>query len=124
MALLATGLKKDADASDLEAKAKQVYESFNRVFCDPARGVYIDGEGSTHASLHANMFPLAFGLVPEKRKAKVADFVQSRGMACSVYGAQYLLEALFGVGRDDYAVQLMTARTERSWWHMIELGST
>jgi alpha-L-rhamnosidase len=124
MGLLARALKKDGDASSFEAKAKQVYESFNRTFFDPTRGVYIDGEGSTHASLHANMFALAFGLTPDERVAKVADFVQSRGMACSVYGAQYLLEALFKAGRDDYAVQLMTAKTKRSWWHMIELGST
>ncbi|MEO8617557.1 MAG: alpha-L-rhamnosidase C-terminal domain-containing protein [Luteolibacter sp.] len=124
MALIAAVLKKDSDARDLEAKAKQVYESFNRVFFDPARGVYLDGEGSTHASLHANMFALAFGLAPDGRKAKVADFVQSRGMACSVYGAQYLMEALFAAGKGDYAVQLMVAKTKRSWWHMIELGST
>ena len=52
-----------------------------------ARGIYTDDEGSMHCSLHANMFPLAFGLVPADRQAKVADFVQSRGMACSVYRA-------------------------------------
>ena len=124
MALLARGLKKEAEALDLEARAKKVHESFQRVFFDPARGIYVDGEGSAHASLQANMFALAFGLTPDDRKAKVADFVQSRGMACSVYGAQYLLEALFEAGRDEYAVQLMTARTKRSWWHMIELAST
>lgn len=124
MATLAAALGKDADARDFEAKARQVAASFERVFFDPARGIYTDGEGSAHASLHANMFALAFGLVSAEHRASVADFVQSRGMACSVYGAQYLLEALFGAGRDDYAVGLMTARTTRSWWHMIELGST
>lgn len=124
MTLLARALKKEADASELESRAKGVYDSFNRVFFDPARGVYIDGEGSTHASLHANMFALAFGLTSQGQREKVADFVQSRGMACSVYGAQYLLEALFEAGRDKYAIQLMTAKTKRSWWHMIELGST
>lgn len=39
------------------------------------------------------MMPLAFGLVPQARKKKVTDFVVSRGMACSVYAAQYLLVA-------------------------------
>jgi hypothetical protein len=62
--------------------------------------------------------------VPAGRQAKVADFVQSRGMACSVYGAQYLLETMFNAGKDDYALQLMTAKGDRSWPHMIELGST
>ncbi len=123
-AVLARGLNKEAEARDLEAEAAQVYASFNRVFFDAARGLYLDGEGSTHASLHANLFPLAFGLVPAEHVSSVADFVQSRGMACSVYGAQYLLEALFASGRGNAAIQLMTARTKRSWWHMIELGST
>jgi hypothetical protein len=124
MGMLAEATQHDADARELNAKADQVGQSFNRVFFDPARGIYTDGEGSTHCSLHANMFPLAFGLVPEDRQAKVAEFVQSRGLACSVYGAQYLLEALFGAGRGDAAVKLMAARTERSWWHMIDVGST
>jgi hypothetical protein len=123
MATLAKALKKD-DAGELSKKADQVYAAFNARFFDPARGIYIDGEGSTHASLHANMFALAFGLVPSDRQAKVADFIQSRGMACSVYGAQYLLEALFEAGRDDYAIGLMASKDERGWHHMIDLGST
>lgn len=124
MAQLARAVRKDGDARDLAAKAKQVYEAFNAKFFDAGRGIYIDGGGSSHASLHANMFPLAFGLVPAERQAKVAEFVQSRGMACSVYGAQYLLEALYLSGKDNYAMELMTSKGDRGWWHMIELGST
>lgn len=124
MAVLASALNKQDDAHEFERKAQQVREAFNKVFFDPARGLYLDGEGSDHASLHSNLFPLAFGLVPADRVSKIADFLESRGMACSVYGAQYLLEALFAAGRDKYAVGLMAARTDRSWWHMIESGST
>ncbi len=124
VARLAKALKKDDEARDLEAKARQVYTAFNATFFDRKRGIYTDGEGSNHASLHANMFPLAFGLVPADRQAKVADFVQSRGMACSVYGAQFLLEALYQSGKADHALGLLTAHTERSWWHMLEQGST
>jgi alpha-L-rhamnosidase len=124
MAVLAKAIDCPDDAAQFEQASKRVAESFNRVFFDPARGIYLDGEASTHASLHANMFALAFGLVPPERQQRVADFVESRGMACSVYGAQYLLDAMFLVGRDNYAVNLMTSRGDRSWWHMIELGST
>jgi hypothetical protein len=70
------------------------------------------------------MFPLAFDLVPPERRRKVADFVQSRGMACSVYGAQYLLESMYKTGKDEYALQLLTSRGQRSWWNMIAVGST
>jgi hypothetical protein len=45
-------------------------------------------------------------------------------MACSVYGAQYLLEGLYNAGEADYAFRLLTATNDRSWWNMIRTGST
>jgi len=47
-------------------------------------------------------------------------------MVCSVYGSQYLLEALYEAGEDDFALQLMTDRSsDRSWPHMIyDVGTT
>ncbi|MDO9340499.1 MAG: alpha-L-rhamnosidase C-terminal domain-containing protein [Bacteroidales bacterium] len=70
------------------------------------------------------MMALAFDLVPEENIKKVVKFIKSRGMACSVYGAQYLLEALYNAGESDYAFTLLTATTDRSWWNMIRAGST
>lgn len=124
IAEIADLLDKDQDARMFSDRAKKVYASFNRVFWDSKKGVYVDGEGSKHAALHANMFPLALGLVPEQRKASVVKHIESRGMACSVYGAQYLLEGLYEAGQDQYALALMTAKHDRSWWNMIEVGST
>ncbi|KAK6508949.1 hypothetical protein TWF481_003717 [Arthrobotrys musiformis] len=124
MGTIAQAAGRPNDAALFKTRAKAVYNAFNAVFFDRNRGIYVDGEGLTHASLHANMFALAFDIVPPAYRGKVADFIQSRGMACSVYGAQYLLEALYKSGRDDYALQLMASRDIRSWWHMIEVGST
>lgn len=46
-------------------------------------------------------------------------------MACSVYGAQYLLEGLFTAGEPDYALHLITDTShDRTWWNMIQQGST
>ena len=45
-------------------------------------------------------------------------------MACSVYGAQYLMEALYKAGEADYALDLMTATHDRSWYNMIKIGAT
>ena len=70
------------------------------------------------------MFPLAFRMVPEEHIPTVAAFVKSRGMACSVYGAQYLLEALYNAGEADYALELMTSESKRSWMNMLHVGST
>ncbi|KAA3620012.1 MAG: alpha-L-rhamnosidase [Calditrichaeota bacterium] len=124
MADLAKGINNDDDFFYYRNKAAQLKKVFNAVLFDKKRGIYIDGEGSTHASLHANMMPLAFEIVPPERIERVADFLVSRGMACSVYGAQYLLEALFKSGRADMALQRMTSTDLRSWYNMIRVGST
>jgi len=67
---------------------------------------------------------LAFGVVPEAYKKRVADHIKTRGMGCSVYGAQFLMEALYNAGAADYALELMTATNDRSWYNMIKVGST
>ena len=124
MSEMAAALEKPADAEAYRAKAAGVKAAFHRVLFDGERGVYVDGDGSTHASLHANMMPLAFGLVPEEHQKSVVAFVASRGMACSVYGAQYLLEAFYECGRPDLALERMVAKDVRSWFNMIRVGST
>ncbi len=45
-------------------------------------------------------------------------------MACSVYGSQYLMDGLYNAGEPDYALKLLTATDDRSWWNMIKVGST
>ena len=67
---------------------------------------------------------MAFGLVPQDKRERVTGWLRTRGIACSVYAAQYLLEALFENGGDDAALALMTAPTDRRWAHMRESGTT
>ena len=124
MAEIAGLLDKKSDLVFFRELALKVKKSINETLIDHTNGVYIDGEGSSHASLHANMLPLAVGLVPDKYQDSVTEFIKSRGMACSVYGAQYLLEGLYNAGEADYAKSLLTATHDRSWWNMIKSGST
>ena len=125
MAVMAAALGKSDDAADFSKAAEKTLHTLNTKLVDPNTGLYIDGEGSTHSSLHANMFPLAFGLVPEERREKVAAFVKSKGMACSVYGAQFLLDALCDNNAGSDAVNLIEAPGDRSWRHMVEdVGTT
>ena len=124
MADIAGALGKDREREAMLAQARKVRASFNQKLFDPKRGVYVDGEGVKHASLHANMYPLAFGLVPADRVEGVVRHVESRGMACSVYGAQYLLEALYAAEEPEYALSLMTSDSKRSWLNMLRVGAT
>ena len=123
MAEIAGVIGNEKDAIFFQKQSILVKNSINKKQFNKAKGIYVDGKNSNHSSLHANMFPLVFGIVPENNVETVVEFIKSKGMACSVYGTQYLLEALYQYGESDYALELMTSRNDRSWWHMIELGS-
>lgn len=124
MAEAALTLGHTNDAAGFTRRADQVQAGYNRVFWDSGAQAYRDGDGIDHASAHANFFPLAFGLVPATNQPAVLKFLHGRGMAPSVYGAQYLLEALFESGDADYALSLMTTNGPRSWLNMLNTGST
>ncbi|MCK0157280.1 family 78 glycoside hydrolase catalytic domain [Cellulophaga sp. F20128] len=125
MAEIAGYLNKKEDAILFKNKAAITKQAINDKLFDATLGIYTDGIGSSHSSLHANMFPLAFDLVPEEHVKTVTAFVKSRGMACSVYGAQFLLEGLFKNGEALYATELITnTEGDRNWWNMIRVGST
>jgi len=124
MARMSAMLGKTEQSTFFSQRALQVTRRINELLFDFEKGIYVDGEGSHHSSLHSNMFMLAFDLVPESRKPAVIGFVKSRGMACSVYGAQHLLDGLYLNQEAQFALDLMTATHDRSWWNMIQEGST
>ncbi len=121
---IALALNEQKDAVFYTALAAKVKSAFQQAFINPVTGTIKDGETTDHSSLHANMFALAFNLVPEKNKTAVLDHIRSRGMACSVYGAQFLLDGLYDSHEAEYALQLLTATDKRSWYNMIRSGST
>ncbi len=124
MSKIADVLGNDQDKLFFETRAEKVRLSILEKLYDRKSGLFIDGEGTSHSSLQANMFALAFNIQPETNLTNVIKFIKSKGMACSVYGAQYLLDALFNVGESDYAISLMSSENKRSWMNMINSGST
>lgn len=124
MRQLALTLGKQYDADEFARRERATLASFQQVLFDPATGLYRDGVGTNHTSLHANLFPLAFGLVPPDKRAHIAQWLAQRGMRASVYAAQYLMEALFENGQATAALEEMTAPGDRSWRHMVDSGTT
>ncbi len=124
MAEMAAALGKDKESAEHAAMATKAHAAFQLLLFDRSKGAYRDGEGTNHFSQHASLFPLAFGLVPPEYTQAVIAAIQKRGMACSVYAAQYLLEGLFANDAGVQALELITAPTDRSWRHMVESGTT
>ncbi len=124
MAEFARVLNKPEEELDFKLRAAKTKNAINQQLFNHKKGYYNDGIGTEHGSIHANMLPLAFDIVPEAYKQSVVDHIKTRGMGCSVYGAQFLMEGLYNAGAADYALELMTATHDRSWYNMIAVGST
>lgn len=124
MEKMALAIGKKEDARSYAKRHTAFYKKFQQYFFDEEQGIYTDGITTKHASLHANLYPLAFGLVPEKQKATVVNYIKTKEMACGVYSANYLLEGLFDAGEGDYAMRLLTAKSDRSWYNMLHVGAT
>lgn len=124
MAELARVLGRDAEAADYTARVQRGRAAFQEKFYDERTGLYRDGVGTDHCSLHANALALAFDLVPPALTSQVAAGLAKRGMDCSVYLAQYFLEALFRHGATTRALELMLMPGDRSWRHMLDSGAT
>ena len=118
----APGYREDARRFAIEAEATR--QAFEKAFFSPQTGLYKDGIDTDHCSLHTNMMSILCNLVPEERVAAVADFIQTRGLNCSIFGAHNLLEALYAADRGDYALELMLRDDLRSWYNGLRLGTT
>ena len=121
---MAAVLGRDAEAAGFRDRADSFRKAFNDTFFDSNRGIYVDGTGTDHASLHSNMMPVYCGLVEQDKLPSVAEFIQSRGLSCSIFGAQVLMDAVYAAGLEDYGLSLLTAGGIRSWYNTIRTGST
>ena len=113
-----------ADAAFFKTEAAETRMAFRDAFFDSARGLVCDGIGIDHASLHSNMTAILCGLLNDDEVPAVADYVESRGLRCSIFGAHNMLESLYAAGRGDAALKLMTNPGLRGWYNGLRLGTT
>lgn len=124
LAAIADQVGNDDDGALFRAEAAITREAFQKAFFNPVTGIYKDGIDTDHSSLHTNMMAILCGLTTPENEAAVADFVESRGLNCSIFGAHDLLQALYAAGRGNAALKRMTRDDIRSWYNGIRLGTT
>lgn len=121
---LAGYLGKSHESDSFAVMAAEVKEAFHRRLLNSENGLFQDHPETAHNGFHTNMFALAFNLVDPARISPVIDFIDRAGMKCSVYGAQFYLDALFMHGKAQRAIELMSSDSDRSWLRMIAEGAT
>ncbi len=132
VAEIAEILGKTEDAENYRRMAATLKANINRYFYNVnGDGLYIegmkkDGTPVTGTAAPANLYPLLHGVIDDKEAAAtVLAYVAKRGITGSVFGAQFLLEALYANEAGERALELLTDRGLRSWYHvMYELGAT
>lgn len=83
-----------------------------------------DSPGAAHTALHSAVFALRFGIAEKHEIPGLLALIAEKGMVCSVYAAQFLLEVCAMYGLDDLFYKLLTADAPRSWLNMLAQGST
>ena len=87
-------------------------------------GMFVDNPTSDHTGLHSCIFPVLWNVADESEKTAHLALLQRKGMACSVFCAQFLLECCFRNGLADYGLSLILSEKLRSWNNMIAKGAT
>lgn len=124
MSRIASLLGRNSDADRFGKTAEVHRKTFDKIFWNSKIGLYRDAADSLHTAQHACIFPIAFGMASDDQIDSVRKFLKQKGMSVSVYGAQYLLDALYEMSEDIHALSLITATGNRSWINMLEQGST
>lgn len=128
MAAMAAEIGRDDRAAAYTAQADRLRDAMNERLYNAETGAYDDGMAADgtltgHSALHASAFALAFGIPEADQQERVAEYVASKGMACSVYCAGFSITGLFSGGADDAAVAQLTDTGTSSWMNMIALGA-
>ncbi len=121
-----TGNVKDREI--YRKKASDMQQSINSKLINKS-GVYIDGLNasllqSEHVSQHANIMPLALGIVPAANLNKVVDEVKNRKMNVGMVCLRWLPEALGKAEQGTHLVDLYTNTEWDGWAKTVSLGGT
>ena len=107
-----------------EGRGEILKEAFHRCFYNGETGLFVDCEGSTHSSLHANVIPAFYGIQVPAQKEKIRALVAEKGLSCGVYMAYFVLKALCKMGFHEDAYRLIVNTSEHSWYNMVREGAT
>lgn len=113
------------DGQPYDTAAEQLHAAFCRRLLAPKTGLFLDGPESRHSAIHANAYPLAFGMVPKQYLPNVIDFLRKKRLNCGLLAATSIIEGCYKVGEHELAYDLMiTSKDKHSWNEMLRSGAT
>ncbi len=116
------------DGKDYKARAASIKTAINSRLINKD-GVYIDGlnhdlSQSAHVSQHANIYPLAMGIVPPANFSNVVETIKDRKMNVGMESLRWLPEALGQADEGPHLIDLYTNTEWDGWAKTVSLGGT
>ena len=84
--------------------------------------LWVDNAESTHTALHSVLYPAYFNIAESTDEMR--KILLNKGMSCSVFTAQFLLEYCFDNGLSEHAFDLLLSNDLRSYNNMLAKGAT
>jgi hypothetical protein len=107
-----------------DIKSEEIKNAFIKEFYKEDKKLFTDTKESSHTALHSNVLPLYFGIAPDEAKEDIKELIMKKGLCCGVWFSYFVLKALAKVGAYDELYELITNKTEHSWYNMIKEGAT
>ncbi len=128
MSRIASEVGNTADSATYRAMANALQVAMNTNLLNSS-GLYVDGlepDGtqSTHASQHANAFPLSLNIVPAAQVPAVTSLVVSSNMSVSALGIIQLVRALGEANQGPALLNLFTNATQYGWAQILSFGGS
>jgi alpha-L-rhamnosidase len=118
----------DADFEHYKGLAHALRASINRQLLNAdgvyADGLHSDGRQSSHVSQHANMLPLALGIVPEQNRQAVLQAIKDRKMSVGMVTVMWLVQALGEANEGEHLLDLYTRWDWDGWAKSLAKDAT
>lgn len=107
-----------------ETQYRAVADAYIKEFYKPELKLFTDTKQSSHAALHSNVLPAYIGIAPEESLETIKNHIMEKGLCCGVWFSYFVLKALAKLGAYKEEYELITNRSEHSWYNMLKEGAT
>ncbi len=108
----------------LRVKYEELEQAIIKECFSKEKGLFLDVRGGKHASLHANILPLYFGISVPDGYDKIIALIKEKGLCCNLYFPYFLLDGLYKTDNSGIGYHLLTNKDECSWYNMIKEGAS
>lgn len=105
-------------------RTNRIAAAFQRAFYREDRKLFADSEVSGHCSLHANIYPAYFGLLPEAAEDAYEALLLTPDRCAGAVPTYFALRSLGKLGRHETLYRLLTREDAYGWRNMLREGAT